>query len=182
MPKRTAPKHGPEPGEERGTAVQEQLERSMAIEQLLIAGVSRSRISTLMAQRYGLTDGQVRGHMERIKARWISEEKENRAMYKETAMRRLYGHIAEAKKAGNWASVAQLERLLAEMQGTREPVEVAVNVGSTVVEAAAHVLSGLTPEKIAALVSEQRRLLALAEGKPVIETTAEPVEEHARDK
>ena len=171
------------PDEHRGESthsVAQQRERSTAIEQLLISGVSRSRIEGLMRERYEMSSGAVRGVIERVRRRWAEEERESRLHYKEMAMRRLYGHIAEARKAANWPAVAQLERLLAEMQGTREPMVVEVNASALLTESAAHVLSQMTPERRGALIAQQRELRALAASaaatRPVVETTAEPVE------
>lgn len=137
-------------------------EQENEIERLLVAGVSQHRIEGAMLDRHQMTRTSTRAVMARVRRRWAEEERGNRPHYKATAMRRLLGHIAEARVAKNFASVAQLERLLAEMQGTREPVEVNLNVETTVTEAALHVIGKLTPEKFRALVEEQKRLRALA--------------------
>lgn len=148
-------------------------ERSEAIERLLIAGVSPNRIKTLAQTQYGMSEGATRGVVERVRRRWAAEEQDTRATYKATAMRRLYGHIAEARAAKHWPAVAQLERLLAEMQGTKEPMEVALNINAALGESAARVVAQLPPEKLAALIAEQRELrrLAAAATKPVVDTT-----------
>jgi hypothetical protein len=168
------------PGERRigqsNVSAAERQERSEAVERLLIAGVSPLRIKALVYERFGMSDGAVHGVVERVRERWRREEADSRATYKATAMRRLYGHIAEARASKHWPAVAQLERLLAEMQGTREPVEVAMNITATLGESAARVVAQLTPEKMAALIAEQRQLRALAAGRQVIETTGVEVQ------
>lgn len=146
-------------------------ERESEIERLMIAGVSQSRTENAMRDRHGMSRHAVQSAMRRVRQRWVEEERENRPSYKNTAMRRLLGSIAEARGAKNFAAVAQLERLLAEMQGTREPIEMNVNVETTLPEAALQVAAQLTPERFDALVAEQRKLRALAAAKIPIETT-----------
>jgi DNA-binding transcriptional MerR regulator len=139
------------------------------IEKLLIAGVSISRIESACREAFDppMSKTAVRTYISRVHARWAEEERTNRAHYKTQAIRRLYGHIAEARKASNWAAVAQLERLLSDIQGTKEPIEVQVNVDATVTEAMLHVVANLSPERKRALIEEQRRLRALAQGATV---------------
>lgn len=137
------------------------------IERLLIAGVSVSRVEHAMREEFGMTPSATKRAIDAVRRRWTEEERENRAHYKAMAQRRIYGHIAEARKAANFASVAQLERLLAEIQGTREPEALQISVDATVSEAALSVISGLTRERIEALVAEQRRLRQLAPAPPV---------------
>ncbi len=121
-----------------------------------------------------MTRTVVATYVARIREKWAEEERAARPHYKAQAMRRIYGHIAEAKRDKNWSAIAQFEKILSDMQGTKEPVEINVNIDATVTEAALHVVSTLTPERRRALIEEQRRLRALA-AKP-IDTTAEVVD------
>lgn len=145
-------------------------ERELEVERLMIAGVSQTRIEGAMRDRHGIGKSSVHSTMARVRRRWAEEERENRPSYKNTAMRRLLGTIAESRSAKNFAATAQLERLLAEMQGTREPIEMNVNVETTLPEAALQVAAQLTPEKFAAIVAEQRQLRALAAAKVTVDT------------
>lgn len=137
-------------------------QREQFVEQLLIAGVSAGRVERVAAEKFGVARTTIRGAIEKVRVRWAEEERGNRPHTKAQAQRRLLGHIAEAKRENQWSAIAQLERLLSEMQGTREPVEINLNVDATVTEAAMHVVANLSQEKIAQLVEKQRRLHALA--------------------
>lgn len=166
--------------ERRGVIVSldERRRRMDAIERLMVAGVSANKIEDACKKEFSIGKTRVRGYMADIRNRWIEEERANRPTYKAQAMRRIYGHIAEARKAGNWTSVAQFERLLTEIQGTREPVEIQLNVDATVTEAVLHVVANLTPERRAAILAEQKRLRGLPVG-PVVDTKGEAVPEGA---
>lgn len=155
---------------------EERRERDDAIERLLVAGLNRTRINSAMAERYGMSRSAVDNAIRRVRARWVEEERENRPSYKAAAIRRLVGHVAEARQAKNWASVAQLERLLAEIQGTREPMEVQVNLDISLPEAAMRVVAALPPDRFRALIDEQRRIRALA-ATTTVETTGKVKED-----
>jgi hypothetical protein len=165
------------PDQQRGivVSVEDRRKRTDAIENMLIAGISQSRIERVCREQFGMTKAAVGTYIVRIRDRWAVEERESRPFYKAQAMRRLYGHMAEARRDKNWAAIAQFEKLLSDMQGTKEPVEVNINVDATVTEAALHVVSTLTPERRAALIEEQRRLRQLA-AKQTIDTVGVPSE------
>lgn len=160
------------PEERRGVVVSvlDRRERMTAIEQLMIAGVSMSRIEDMMRDKFSMARGKVRVYVDAVRARWAEEDAANRPAMKAQAIRRCLGHIAEARRDKNWAAVAQLEKHLSDLQGTKEPVEVNLNIDATITEAALHVVANLTPERRAALIAQQRELRAMA-ARPVIDTT-----------
>lgn len=152
------------PEERRGVVVtvEERRARTEVIERLLIAGVSMTRIEDTCKERFSMSAGKVRQYIEQVRARWAEEERQQRPHNKAAAIRRVLGHIAKAASDKNWAAVAQLEKHLADLQGTKEALEVHLNIDATVTEAALHVVANLTPERRAALIGEQRRLRELA--------------------
>lgn len=152
------------PSERRNVVVtrEEIKKRTEYIEALMIQGVPLSRIESSAKTSFSMSRNQVATYMTRIREKWSEEEQKARPHYKAQAMRRILGHIAQAKGDKNWAAVAQFEKLLAEMQGTKEAVEVHLNVDVQTTEAVLHVISGLSPERRTALIEEQRRLRALA--------------------
>ena len=164
-----------DPSERRRTYVspEQRIEREAEVERLLVAGVGQRGIERTMHERHGMTVSMVRSAASRVRKRWADEERDNRPSYKAAAMRRLMGHIAAARGKDNYAAIAQLERLLAEMQGTREPEVVNLNVETSLPEAAMRVIAQLSPERFQALVLEQRKLRELAAAKSVVETTGE---------
>lgn len=157
--------------------VDERKQRFELIEGLMVAGLSQEQIAKATGKSFGMTKHQTMLYIARIRDRWAEEEKEARPHNKTQATRRIVGHIAEARRDKNWSAVAQLEKLLSDMQGTKEPTEINVNVDATLTQAIVSVVSNLTPERRAAMIEEQRRLREIA-GKPVvvIPTTAESVQ------
>ena len=166
----------PDSDDERGrvyVSPEERRERENVVEQLLIAGVNKNQIAQELRRRFNTTPSATGTLIARVRKRWADEERENRPSYKAAAIRRITGHIAQARQSKNWAAVAQLERLMSEIQGTREPIEVQMNVDVSLPEAAMRVVATLPPEKFQAMIAEQRRLRALA---PVA-TTGEEVKD-----
>ena len=155
------------------------------IEQLMVAGVPKTRIEQACKDQFGLTRKKINEYAGVVRSRWIEEERTARPTYKQQAMRRIMGHITGAIKDGNYAAVAQFERLLSEMQGTKEAIDVNLNVGVTVNNATLHVIGSLTPEQRAEILRIQRErlgeggvkaLLAVAKPGAVVETTGEAAE------
>lgn len=157
-----------------------------AIEQLMIAGVSQNKIEEVCKEKFGLTRGKVKEYANVVRQRWADEEREARPTYKQQAMRRILGHINASAKDGNYAAVAQFERLLSEMQGTKEAQDVNINLNVATSQAMLHVVSTLTEDQRAKIIQLQRERLgaegvrALVEAaKPqpaVVETTGEAAE------
>lgn len=151
----------------RYVSVDERRVRFEMIEGLMVAGLSVEQIAKAARKSFGMTKPQTQSYVARIRDRWTEEEKEARPHNKSQATRRIVGHIAEARRDKNWSAVAQLEKLLSDMQGTKEPTEINVNVDATMSQAIVAVVANLTPERRAAMIEEQRRLRELA-GKPVV--------------
>ena len=176
MPRTLRRVDAPSPTDKRRVnivSIEERRKRTALIEGLLISGVPMTRIEDQARQLHQMTKSQVGAYIARIRETWAAEEAGNRAHNKAQQQRRLYGHISAAKADKNWPAVAQFEKLLADIQGTREPLEMTVTT-TTLTEVTMKVVSGLTPERRGQLLARHRQLLALAakgEEKAVIETT-----------
>ena len=141
-------------------------ERMDVIEQLMIRGVSPSKIEKACAERFKMSRGAVAKYIDALRSQWAEEERSSRLTNKTTAQRRLYQHIQKAKDSENWAAVAALERLLSDIQGTKEAIEIHLNVDATVTEATLHVVANLSPEQRTNIIAEQRKLRELAAKTP----------------
>lgn len=168
-------------GERRGVVVSlvEVRKRTEFIENALVAGISASRITRAARDQFGMPAPSVKNYIARIRERWAEEERDSRPFYKQQSIRRIYGHISAARAEKNWSAIAQLEKLLADIQGTKEPIAVQIDVDATMKEAALHVIANLTPERRRALITEQRRLRELFE-KTTIDVPAELGCQHPR--
>jgi len=158
--------YGQNEAKPRGTAltvtVAMKRERLDSIEQLMIRGVSQSKIEKACAERFKMSRGAVSKYIDTLRSQWSEEERSSRLTNKTTAQRRLYQHIQKAKDSENWAAVAALERLLSDIQGTKEALEINLNVDATVTEATLHVVANLSPEQRTSIIAEQRKLRELA--------------------
>ncbi len=157
----------------------EKKRRLAEIEKLMMLGVAQTQIEHACRAKYGMKTALVRRYQSEIRNRWAEEEQVNRPTNKAAAVRRLYSHIQKALQKEEWAAVAAFERILSDIQGTKEAVEVNLNVDATVTEATLHVIANLSPARREAMLEEQRQLRLLAEknARPVIEVEA-TAEEH----
>lgn len=158
----------------------ERSQRMIAIEQMLVAAAPLSMIEAACKEKFGMGRQAVATYIERVKGRWAQEAEQDRPQLKKLAVKRLHQHIRNAAAKGQFSAVAQLERLLSDIQGTKEAVEVNLNVNATIAEAVITVATSMTDEEQAALIAEQRRLLQLAAdspGKVVIDAPGESAEQ-----
>lgn len=142
--------------------LEQKRERLDVIEQLMIRGVGTNKIEKACAERFGMTKGAVARYVAHLREQWAEEERQARPTNKATAQRRIYQHIQKARDADNWAAVASLERLLSDIQGTKEAIDINLSIDADVREAAIHVITSLTPEQRAEILEEQRKLRELA--------------------
>lgn len=149
--------------------------RLMAVEQMLTLGVTPQQMEATLKAQYDMGPAKVASYVGQVRARWAAEGEQDRAQLKKAAIRRIQQHIRGAVAKGQFSAVAQLERLLADIQGTKEAVEVNLNVSTTVTEAVIGIVTGMTAEEQAALIEEQKRLLQRAENAPVVVIEAEGV-------
>lgn len=156
------------------------------LEQLYVRGTSLRQMELAARQRFGLRPGRVTSLLDRIRETWRKEDEANRASNRAAAVRRVTRYIRDAEgrknQDGSWiekpnyAALARFEELLSDLQGTREPVKVDLNV--RVQETVLNVIAGLSPEELGELVAEYEDTERLAEAARrglVIDTTGEAV-------
>lgn len=165
--------------------LEQRRERMEVIEQLMIRGVGATKIAKACADRFGMSKPAVSRYMDKLREQWADEERSSRTTNKATAQRHIYQHIQKARDSGNWGAVAAFERLLSEIQGTKEALEVNMNIDASIKEATLHVVASLSPEQRTRIIEQQRRLRELASKvdpaalNPIVvvpETVAEPAD------
>jgi hypothetical protein len=155
----------------------EKHERRKMLLQLLASGVDRREIVEVMRQKRGMTKGAVLALLGRVEDELREEDREVTPLIRAKQVRRLHTHIARAVSDKSWNAVASLERLLAQVRGTMEPVQVNVNIDATVREAVVHVLGAMPPDALSALIDGHEHALSTAEhGRSLVETTGEDAE------
>lgn len=139
--------------------------RLLAVEQMILRPTAESSIVQFARQHWGIGKEATLRLIARVYARWSTEDERNRPREKAAQVRRLKGYIARmsAKDPKEWnvAGIIQVERLLADVAGTREPVKVEHDF--TRIQSVDGVVASLSPEKFAAAVAEARAQKQLAD-------------------
>jgi hypothetical protein len=125
---------------------------------LLAAAVPREQVEQQMAVQFGMTAYAVNKLTQEVLKSWGDDEAEQKPHYKRAAIKRIIGHIAAARAAKQYSAVSSLERLLAQIQGTMEPIEIHVNLDATVRESVLHVVAEMTPERLRAMAEAAMRM------------------------
>lgn len=127
------------------------------IEEMLAHNIHTSDICEVMCDDpWNMTRATVKNSILRIRQKWREVDQERRADHKLMAQKRLLADIAAARKSKAWNAVASLERLLADIQGTKEPIRIDVDVNETVRESIEVSLANMTPEMVRAFAQRHR--------------------------
>ena len=163
------------------------------VEDLMVQGASTSQIIRLARAKLYIGEKRIRRLIERVKETHAKEDAEARQEWKAAQIRRLHTYRQQASGRrgpdGSWIerpdfkAVVALERLIAQICGTLEPVEVRVDARYT--EAMLHVVSNLTSESAAELLAEAREQERLAEAArkllPAVVDSSESGSSHAAE-
>jgi hypothetical protein len=131
----------------------ESVERRKVLLHLLENRVSRDEQRTVMSARFAMKPGAVDRLRGILEAELLDSDRELLPLTRAKQVGRLHAHIQGARRDKSWNAVAALERTLAQVQGTLEPVQVQVSVEATVRDAVGAVLSGLSRPQLEALLT-----------------------------
>lgn len=151
--------------------------RELLVESLWIQGTSREQIVKVAAvQIPGFRRNAVLTVLDRVKERVVAEGEADRRAWKTQQIRRLYGQIQRLRTMAQTAlardppdvraaadverTIVGSEKLLADIQGNREPLQVSVEVSMQA--AVAMVVAELTPDQIQAYSDEYSEVVEKA--------------------
>lgn len=136
----------------------EVLEHEALVEQALTAGASMAIVGRLLKAKFGVGLNHARKLVNRTLDKWAVESEKHRATNKASAEARLMSDARNARAEKKWSAAVQAEHLLADIQGTREPIkiDVDVRVGEAMVALVAS-MSGAELERIALEAEEKDR-------------------------
>lgn len=135
-----------------GIPATERAKMRRTIEEMLAHNFHTADIAEAMAAPpFNLTPAQTKTQIARIRRHWREIDVDRRPDYKNAAMRRLLNSIMAARKKGDFGAVATLERLLADIQGTKEPLKLQLNVSSVLEHSVAEAVARMSNERIQAL-------------------------------
>ena len=173
-PKRPRPKTAFAPGHAYHPrrpmpSIEVRTKRRAVISQLLAQGLAdRDIVTACLDEKHGLgypSRLAVEKTLAEVKDEWVAIDAEQAPRLKSMAVRRILDHIAKAKAQKAWTAVATLERTLADIQGTREPIRIEVDVTAEQRSALAGAIASMAPDLELAMADEQRRLRAAMEGR-----------------
>lgn len=130
--------------------------RLLVVERMMLDGVADPIIQEVLSRQFDKSESTIKGDIHKVRNRWGQEDDEQRRTYKSSAMRRIQSHITNARRDKAWGAVSSLERLLAQIQGTLEPVQ--VNVEFVARQAFADYITNLSDDELDALTLEQKEM------------------------
>lgn len=150
------------------------------VENCMVQGLSTTKIQTLASQEYAVSRSTIARLVSYIGDRWIKEEEDRRPLYKSAAMERLARYSRKAAEEKNWSAVARFESLLADMQGTKEPIR--IQVTAQVTTAMLNIIGNMSTDDIRTIEDQMRELesnskptLLLSESNDVIRQGSQEV-------
>ena len=152
----------------------EAAKRRSAMSKLLANGMDIGTIKRTMKNEFGMSTDQAADLRKLTLIEWQEEQDEMRPHQKTMASRRLHGHIVAAAGKSQYQAVASLEKVLMDVQGTAEPVQVNVNVEHRLTGAVLSVLGQTDPGVVRELIHDQREY-ELLQAQPELITQGEPV-------
>lgn len=154
-------------------ARQEVRQQEEDVEQLLKNGSPPSQMCRILRERWPrMSKSRVYMLVARVKDRWREESAKTREMDREAAIRRIHTYRMHAAgefdaRTGKWIrqpnhqALAKWERLLMDLQGTREAIK--IDVGVVYTQAMLQVVARLDGEQASDLLEEAREQERLAE-------------------
>jgi len=132
MPRNAATPRKPPGGRRLGAT--EVLRRGRAIEEMLALGMNREQLLTECERKFKMAPRTVDDYVERIKAAWSEDAAKTRPERREATRARLLRLREDLKRWRAGGPLVALERLLCDIDGTKEPeaVRVEANVSAGV--------------------------------------------------
>ena len=137
-------------------------ERRALMTAALANGIARDAIIFQFTNKYSMSERAVGDLMAEVRAMWDDEDAESARYARGAARRRIGGHLREASKDRKWTAVANLEKVLAEIEGTNvTDEEKPVDVDARLSEAILAVLGATDTKDVRIMIERQRTFIEL---------------------
>lgn len=147
--------------------VAEQRERRMFMSGMLSRGVSRDEIIKAFEAQFGMTESGIGNLMSEVRGLWEADDADELKYAKSAARRRIHRHIREAAKDRKFTAVANLEKVLSDVEGTTiVEEEKTLDVDGRVSDAILAVLGSETARDVRIMIEKERMLIELSEPSP----------------
>ena len=144
--------------------VEQARERRALMTAALANGISRDAIVQQFENKYGMNPDSVGALMADVRAMWDDEDAEAARYAKGAARRRITGHIREASKDRKFTAVANLEKVLADVEGTNvNDDELPADLNSRLSDAVLHILGAAETKDVRIMIESQRMFIELGE-------------------
>lgn len=151
----------------RPLSVEEHRQRRIVCSRLLHTALTFDEICEIMARPvlpngrpgFRMSVAQVRQLITEIYARWADEDAGGEPYRKAAARRRIAEELRDARKAGAWTAIANLEKVLACIEGTNAPIEVSTPAGTRLSDALLAVLGASEELEVRELIERERSLV-----------------------
>ena len=131
--------------------------RRMIMDKLITTGKSNLEIEIAMEKSYDMPPHKSRKLMVECMKRLVSEGKERKPYLRDMARRRIYSYLPGAKEDHRWGDLANLEKILAEIEGTKvEEDEKASPAEQRVKDCILQVLNESDPAEVMAIIEKER--------------------------
>jgi len=137
---------------------EERAERRQYIVSALQAGMGHRDIDREFAKQFGISETTAHDWRMSVLREWKRDHEEMTPFAKSEQLERLRRKLAaeNLKPNPNQKTAIQIERLIAQVSGTIEPVRVQVNVDQVVSEGLMSIITGMTGAEREAAIYEQR--------------------------
>lgn len=138
---------------------------------MMTPGMSDTRAIELCRQQHHFSVGRFRTLKKRVQAAWLVQDEGERPTVRAAAIRRIMSMLFFARgqrnadgrtweRPPNHSAIRGYESLLADLQGTRAPIQ--VNVNHEISSALTDVIGNLTPEQLQEALDEWNAMEQLA--------------------
>jgi hypothetical protein len=141
----------------------EKAKRRQVLSRIMWSGLSDDDIYEIMGRPrdqdgFGMDRDQVKKLIDEVYAMWATEKAAREPYIKELSINRILDHIRKAGKEGSWTAVANMEKVLAQILGTYEPVEVVQHTSARIDEAVLKVLGETEESELRRMIADERKL------------------------
>lgn len=158
VPARMPEGHGPRDV----VPVEQQRERRAVTSGMLAQGAGADAIVTALGSKYAMSPRQAQDLVTEVRAMWDDEDAEAARYARGAARRRLMQSIREANKDRKFTAVANLEKVLADVEGTNaKEEEQPIDVDSRLTEAVLHQLQLEDTKGLRIIIESQRSIIEL---------------------
>lgn len=143
-------------------SLEKQRERRALMSGMLAQGAGRDAITAAFGKKFGMTDEAVRVLIDEVRAMWDDEDADHARYARSAARRRLHQSIREANKDRKFTAVANLEKVLADVEGTNVNEEdQPIDVDSRLSDALLHMLQQEDTKGVRLIIERERAIIEL---------------------